>query len=102
MVAVFVALGAADGGYFETASLPAALLALGLLVVALVSLSTRAGLPKAVELAVGLLDGYAIWSYLSILWAEDQGAAWQGANVSLMYTIVYALFARAIVVSCPG
>jgi len=93
MVAVFVALGAADGGYFETASLPAALLALGLLVVALVSLSTRAVVPKAVAIAVGLLGGYAIWSYLSILWAEDQGAAWEGANVSLMYATVYALFA---------
>jgi len=93
MVAVFVALGAADGGYFETASLPAALLALGLLVVALVSLSTRAGVPRAVGLAAGLLGGYAVWSYLSILWAEDQGAAWEGANVALMYAIVYTLFA---------
>lgn len=93
MVAVFVALGAADGGYFETASLPAALFALGLLVVALVSLSTRAGVPKTVAVAVGLTGGYAAWSYLSILWAEDQGAAWEGANVALMYAIVYALFA---------
>jgi len=93
MVAVFVALAAANGGYFETASLPATLLALGLLVVALVSLSTRAGVPKTVALAAGLLGAYAIWSYLSILWAEDQGAAWEGANVSLMYAIVYALFA---------
>jgi tetratricopeptide (TPR) repeat protein len=93
MVAVFVALAAAEGGYFPAASLPAAVFALGLLATALVALSTRAAVPRAVALATGLLVGYAVWSFLSILWAEDQGAAWDGANQSLMYAIVYALFA---------
>lgn len=93
MVGAFIALGAAGGGYYETAHLPAALLALGLLATTLVALSTRAGLSRAVAAAAGLLGAYAVWSYLSILWADDQGAAWEGANQALMYALVYALFA---------
>ena len=93
MVAVLVALGAASGGYYETAYLPAALFTLALLAVALLAISTRAQVPRTVSAAVGLFGAYAAWSYLSILWAADQGAAWEGANRALFYALVFALFA---------
>jgi O-antigen ligase len=93
MIAVFVWLGAAEGGYFETTFLPAALLALALLVTALVSISASTHMPRIVLVAAGLFAAYAAWSYLSILWAGDQGAAWEGANRALMYALVFALFA---------
>src|ERR687898_118039 len=60
----FVALAANDGGFDVTLWLPVALLA-----------------------------AFAAWSFLSILWADDRGAAWQGANRVLFYAAVFALFA---------
>lgn len=93
MVAVFVALGASEGGYFERGWLPAALFATALLGVSLLTISTRAEVPRVLTAAVGLLAAYAVWSYLSIAWADDRGAALEGANRALMYALVFALFA---------
>ena len=44
-------------------------------------------------IAILLLAGYAAWSYLSILWADEQGIAWDGANRTLLYALVFALCA---------
>jgi hypothetical protein len=90
---VFIFLAAADGGYFERAYLPAGVGALALLCTALVSIRTRAAMPRPVAAAAWLLAAYAGWSYLSILWAGDAGAALEAANRSLLYAIAFALFA---------
>src|SRR5207253_2939783 len=47
----------------------------------------------AVRFACLALAGYTAWSYLSILWAQQQGDAWDGANRTALYAILFALFA---------
>lgn len=90
---VFVALAASDGGFFPATWLPAALLAALLLAIALLTISTRAAVPRLVLAAVSLMTAYTAWSYLSIIWAGDPGLALEGANRTLLYTAVLALFA---------
>jgi hypothetical protein len=52
--------------------------------------------------AVTLLATYAAWSYLSIVWADEQGLAWDGANRTALYAIVLALFALWPVRGAPA
>ena len=40
-----------------------------------------------------LMAGFAAWQYLSIAWAGENGQALDGANRTLFYTTVLALFA---------
>ena len=47
----------------------------------------------AVRIAVGCLALFTAWSFLSILWAGVPGDAWEGANRTLLYLLVFALFA---------
>ena len=91
-VAVFVWFAGSEGGFYPTTWYPGALLLLALLLVALVALPAPRP-PRAVWAAVLLLGGYALWSYASIAWAEQQGVAWDGANRTVLYAIVFALFA---------
>jgi tetratricopeptide (TPR) repeat protein len=42
---------------------------------------------------VVLLAGFAAWTLLSIAWADVKGDAWDGANRTLLYLAVFALFA---------
>ncbi|HEU4943916.1 MAG TPA: O-antigen ligase family protein [Solirubrobacterales bacterium] len=89
---LFVWMSADEGGFHGTTFLPMTLALLALLVVGLLALP----LPRpsrAQWTAVGLIAGYAAWSYLSITWADQQGMAWDGANRTAMYAIVFALFA---------
>ena len=45
------------------------------------------------RVAVGCLAAYTALSFLSILWAGVPGDAWEGANRTLLYLLVFALFA---------
>src|SRR4051812_36825664 len=90
-VVVLVPLAAAGGGFRPTSWYPAALLLAGLLLVGLLTL--RAATPPLVMAAALALAGYAAWSYLSIAWAAQKADAWDGANRTLLYAIVFALFA---------
>ncbi|MEA2424937.1 MAG: hypothetical protein QOH13_1347, partial [Thermoleophilaceae bacterium] len=90
-IALMVTL-AQHGGYFVTDWYPAGLVLLGLLAVALVS-TARMRPPRAVVVAVALLIAYAAWSYGSISWSHQRGLAWDGANRTMLYAIVFALFA---------
>lgn len=85
---------AADGGGIRLAAWTP--LAFGLLaLVALTAVLLRDGLravPVPVLAALGGLSAVCAWSYLSILWAADQGAAWEGANRALLYLLIAALF----------
>lgn len=89
---LFVWMAADEGGFHGTTFLPMTLALLALLVVGALALP----LPRpsrAQWAAIGLIAGYAAWSYLSIVWADQQGMAWDGANRTAMYAIVLALFA---------
>jgi tetratricopeptide (TPR) repeat protein len=46
-----------------------------------------------VVLAAALLALYVVWSFASIAWAGDPGAAWEGSNRTLMYLMIFCLFA---------
>ena len=81
-----------NGGYFPS-WYTAALVVLGLLVVALVAVPLRTPPIRPVTVACVALAAYAGWSYLSIAWAAQKGDAWDGANRTAMYAILFALFA---------
>ena len=51
-----------------------------------------AALSRAALVALGCLGAFAGWSLLSIAWAADKGIAWDGANRTLLYFVVFALF----------
>jgi uncharacterized membrane protein len=92
-VGVFLFWATAQGGVMATDSYPGALFLLGVLSATLYAF--RAQLPRLPRLplaAIALLGAFALWSYLSIAWAHDQGAAWDGANRCLMYLTVFVIF----------
>src|SRR5215213_8991854 len=90
-VVALVPLAAAGGGFEPKSWYPAALFAAGLLLVGVLTL--RAAAPPLVAGAALALAAYAGWSYLSIAWASQKGDAWDGANRTLLYAVVFALFA---------
>ncbi len=93
-IALFVVWATDQGGYPVTHWAPGGLIVLALLGVALgvVGLDVRA-VPLPVKIAVGALAGYTALSFASILWAAVPGDAWEGANRTLLYLLVFALFA---------
>ena len=93
--AVFLYWGAHNGGYAVTAWLPGALFLLG------VALLLIGGVPRlrpewgtANTAAVGLFGAFTLWTFLSIAWAGVKGDAWDGANRTLLYFIVFLIFSR--------
>ncbi|HEV7529987.1 MAG TPA: O-antigen ligase family protein [Solirubrobacteraceae bacterium] len=92
-VALFVAWAANQAGYPLTHWAPGALIVLALLAIALFSVPVRlAELPMVLRIALGCLALYTALSYLSILWAGVPADAWEGANRTLLYLLVFALF----------
>jgi tetratricopeptide (TPR) repeat protein len=93
-VALFVIWTASDAGYPMTHWAPGGLILLALLVLTLSSVPLRmAEVPIGVRVAVACLALYTALSYLSILWAQVPADAWEGANRTLLYLLVFALFA---------
>jgi O-antigen ligase len=93
-IALFVGWATSQAGYPVTHWGPGALIVLGLLAIALAAVRLRvAEVPRSVWIALGALAAYTAFSYLSILWAANTGDAWEGANRTLLYLLVFALFA---------
>jgi tetratricopeptide (TPR) repeat protein len=93
-IALFVVWATSQGGYPLTHWAPGGLVVLALLTITTVALRARlAELPLAVKLALASFAAYTAFSYLSILWAGVPGDAWEGANRTLLYVLVFALFA---------
>ncbi len=93
-VGVFAAWSAVDGGFASTWWLPGGLFLLGVAAVAAVGGAVsrlHVGRLQAVSLAA--FAALTCWSFLSLLWAEVKGDAWDGANRTLVYLVVTALFA---------
>ncbi len=80
-----------DGGYDLPEWGAAGLLLVGLLAVAAVARLLAAPRSRWIALSLGLFVAYAAWGFLSISWAEVRGDAWDGANRTLLYLLVYAL-----------
>ena len=97
---IFVALAGSEAGFYPIGSqqhpglgwYPAALLLLAVLGAAVIAVRPR-GVPRGTVVALALLGGYTVWSFLSITWAEAQGVAWDGANRTAIYLLAFALFA---------
>jgi O-antigen ligase len=84
---------AEEGGYAPTTWYPGALLFLALLAVLAISPGMRARPAPRTWAAIALLAAFTAWSFLSVAWAGVQGDAWDGANRTLLYAVVYATFA---------
>ncbi len=83
-----------QAGYPLTHWAPGGLIVLALLAVALAAERPRLSeIPSAVRVAVACLAAYTALSFLSILWAGVPGDAWEGADRTLLYLLVFALFA---------
>ncbi|MDX6481699.1 MAG: hypothetical protein QOG85_2209 [Gaiellaceae bacterium] len=91
-VAVFLVWAQRDGGYAPEEWLPGGLLLLALLAVSLGSARVRARLWQC-RYPLLLFGLYVGWSYASIAWAQVPGDAVDGANRTLVYWLVFALFA---------
>jgi O-antigen ligase len=83
-----------NAGFTTLTWYPAALFLLALLVLLAYVFPIRLrDVPRPVLVAAGLLAAFTVWSFLSILWADAQGEAWDGANRTLLYLILFCLFA---------
>jgi len=93
-LALFIVWATDQAGYPLTHWAPGGLIVLALLAVAFGVVRVRAAdVPLPVRIALGALAAYTALSYLSILWADVPGDAWEGANRTLLYLLVFALFA---------
>ena len=94
MLALLLIWAGEKGGFPPTIWYPGALIVLWLLVV--LSADVRFSLAKRDWRSAALLFFalFTIWSFLSITWATAKGDAWDGANQTLLYLAVYAIFSR--------
>ena len=92
-VALFVFWGAHGGAFAPTTWYPGALLVLVLLGTALIMSRQWRRPHPVVFVALAALGAFTLWSFASIGWAEVKGDAWDGANRTLVYFTVFALFA---------
>jgi hypothetical protein len=93
-IALFIVWATDQAGYPVTHWGPGGLIVLGLLAVAVGAVGLSATeIPRTIKIALGCLAGYTALSFLSILWAAVPGDAWEGANRTLLYLLVFALFA---------
>ena len=89
-----IALASDQAGYPLTHWAPDGLIVLALLALGMRGVGLRvAALPLTVRIALAALAGYTLLSFCSILWASAPGDAWEGADRTLLYLLVFALFA---------
>ena len=83
-----------DSGFTSLTWYPAALFLVGLLAVLGFVLPLRLrDVPRPLLAAVALLGAFTAWSFLSMLWADAPAEAWDGANRTLLYLLLFCLFA---------
>jgi hypothetical protein len=93
LVGVVAWWSADNGGYDATTWYPGALLLLGLAVVTVFG-RNEATRMRSLWLPGGFLAALTVWSFASIGWATVKGDAWDGANRTALYLIVFFLVAR--------
>ncbi|MGA9761411.1 MAG: O-antigen ligase family protein [Gaiellaceae bacterium] len=83
-----------QGGFPATVWYPGALITLWLLVICVFDRRYSLRLREWRTAALAFFALFTLWSFLSIIWAEVRGDAWDGANQTLFYLTVFALFSR--------
>jgi hypothetical protein len=91
-VALFTWWAVHDGGTAPGSWYPGALLFLAAVTPVAYAVEPRR-LSRPAVLALAALAAFTVWSFLSITWADARGDAWDGANRTLLYLLVFALFA---------
>jgi O-antigen ligase len=94
MLALLSFWAADRGGFPSTIWYPGALLALWLLVLCFADVHYSLKKRGWGTAALAFFTLFTIWSFLSIAWAAVKGDAWEGANQTLLYLTVFALFSR--------
>ena len=93
-IALFVVWLSSQAGYPLTHWAPGGLIVLALLAIAIRFVGLPfAELPTPVKVALACFAAYTALSFCSILWAAVPADAWEGANRTLLYLLVFALFA---------
>jgi tetratricopeptide (TPR) repeat protein len=91
---LFVVWATDQAGYPVTHWAPGGLIVLALLGLTLAIVPLRQSeVPTPVKIALGCLAAYTALGFLSILWSGVRADAWEGANRTLLYLLVFALFA---------
>ncbi len=91
---VFVAWAYHQAGYQANQWAPGGLMVLGLLCISVGVLRRKlAEVPPLIRLSLGSFAAYTAFSFLSVLWAASPEEAFEGANRTLLYLLVFALFA---------
>jgi hypothetical protein len=91
--AAFIVLAASQGGWEVTSWAPVGLFMLGLLAAAAIAYRRRLrALGAWSRVAMLLLAAFVLWSFASIVWAEVEGTAWDGANRALAYLLAFGAF----------
>jgi len=91
---VLIIWATSQAGFPVTHWAPGGLILLALLGIAAAIVRVRwSEIATPVRVALGSLAAFTALSYLSILWAGVPGDAWEGANRTLVYLVVFALFA---------
>ena len=95
-VGVLVWWSTDQGGYFQKTFYPGTVLVLGVLVATAIGApASFRGLPRMALVALGALAAFTAWSFLSISWADAPGPAWDAANRTLLYLVLFTLFSRS-------
>jgi tetratricopeptide (TPR) repeat protein len=90
---LFVVWATSQAGYPVTHWAPGGLVLLVLLALTVLIVPGRRNeISRPLKIALACLAGYTVLSFLSILWAAVPGDAWEGANRTLLYLLVFALF----------
>lgn len=94
VLALWIALMPAHGGYFARDWSPAGLAVLGLWLVAVASGGRLLPPGRTAKVALLALAGLGAFAYLSILWADAAGTAWGTANQYA--TVVFAVWTLSL------
>jgi hypothetical protein len=92
-LAVILFWTARDGATDALVWAPGTLLLVGLLVVVAVTATDAPPGGRAGLVALAAFAAFVGWCFLTILWADVPADAWSGANKTLAYFTIYALFA---------
>lgn len=91
MVALMLLWAVHNGGFDAETWYWGALASLGVLAATIAGLGGRIVLSRARLVVLGLFGFYVAWCYLSMAWAQNPGAALDGANQALLYFLVFTV-----------